>query len=506
MTDEQPHHAKYVLSVAQTMLRRELEGEWLEESTRAVEIRKKCHEAILATPAQHVTYLGLLIDYYLTVTCNGERGRFLLVIDNVDPLPPKLQRELFDCVCRLQESAQCKVLLAMRPLTYSKNFQAANRTVDVIEHFGPSAIDLIETRVRTLIDPTDLSHVRVRLNMEGGEERTIGEHEIRYWIDQVVTAVSRVGRGSASESAAKDFIEGICNNSLRSALIVAPKLFTSAVVPFVLPPEHAGQKDGHLRIRSHDLVRAVLLGRKTCFQAHRGRVVDNVFDLGRQATHQSLTCKLRLLKLLDRADNGLSYISKLRDHATMFDIPDEVILDGINSIILQSKRLAWSDSAVFYESFADAPLSKIQISDGGRYYVNHAIHNLEYIQEVHLDSPLPPDVAIQNYQNNRFADRITSLRYFLRHLHDVDKREVLHALAQQRGSEYFKIYGNQLFSTVVSTSIAKQVLSIGRTMLSGPVGRNFRSDIEEALRLWQGLDRLLEHEDQEIVSKLSSYA
>jgi hypothetical protein len=148
--DNSPHHAKGVLAAASTRLRRELEDDWIAETPEAVAIRKLCHAEIHADQQEYLTYLAFLIDYHLSVHCNDDRGRFILVLDNIDPLPPKLQYELLRCASRLQESAQCKVLVAMRPMTYSRNLQAANRTADFIEHLGPDALDLISVRVESL--------------------------------------------------------------------------------------------------------------------------------------------------------------------------------------------------------------------------------------------------------------------------------------------------------------------------------------------------------------------
>lgn len=505
--DGHPHHARYVLADAQTILQRELEGRWLDESSEAIAIRKKAHESIHKDPQEFLSYLALLVDYYLSVTCKGDRGRFTIVLDNVDPLPPRLQYEILRCASRFQESAQCKLLVAMRPMTYSKNLQAANRTVSVIEHLGPEALELIESRINTLVLAADLSKVQVKVRDDESRELLIGEPEARYWIEQIL-AVARQGTFPHREqNSARQFIEGVCNNSLRSALILAPKLFTSSAIPFVLQNEPGGGRSlGLNKIRAHDLVRAAMIGRKSCFRSNQGRVIDNIFDLGREATKQSVTCKLRLLKRLDAADNGVLTIEQLRDHLAIFDIPDESILDGINSIIAQTKRLAWSDSLTRYDSFADAPASRIQIADAGRFYVRAAINSLEYVQESHLDAPVPTSALIKEYSTNRFSDRITALRLFLQHLHDKDKREVLIALAMQKGLEYYTTYSDMLISTSMIASISRQVNNVGRSILAGKIGQMFRSEIEAALGPWIGIEQWLEREDADILSKLRTFS
>ena len=422
-SDESPHYAKGVLSGAITRLRRELEDKWLEESPEAITIRKQCHEAICKDHQEFLTYLAFLIDYHLSVKCSNDRGRFLLVLDNINPLPPILQYELLRCAARLQESAQCKVLVAMRPMTYSRNLQGASRTANFIEHLGPDTLDLIQTRVESLVFKADISQIRVKMKDENGADLEVGESEIKYWINQVLASAKQTGGSHPGEYGAREFIEGVCNNSLRSALVLAPQLFTSAVVPFVLPSATPHRSDHSPRIRSHELVRAMMTGRRSCFRAVHAPIVDSVFDLGKDASHVSLLCKVRLLKKLDVSGTGVCQLEQLRDHLQIFDIPDQAILEGVNSIIAQTKRLAWSDSVVEYKSFAEAPASKIKIADAGRFYVRTAVMNLEYVQEAHVDAPLPPSTILRGYQNTKFADRVNSLRLFIRHLHDVDRRE-----------------------------------------------------------------------------------
>lgn len=504
--DERPHHAKGVLSHAVTKLRREMEDKWLDEEPANISIRKACHEEIHKDPQEYLTYLAFLIDYFLSVHCKNDRGRFLLVLDNIDPLPPKLQYELLRCAARVQESAECKVLVAMRPMTYSRNLQAANRTADFIEHLGPDAIDLIKCRVQSLVLAADLSAIRVKLKDAEGKEFEVGESEIKNWIKEVLATAARPSGGHSAENGAREFIEGVCNNSLRMALVLAPQLFTSAVVPFAVASDKTSKKDAHPIIRGHELVRAIMTGRRNCFRSSNSPVVDSMFDLGRHASQVSLLCKIRLLKKLDNSSTGTLYVEQLRDHLATFGIPDQAVLEGINSIIAQAKRLAWSDTVVEYESFADAPASKLKISDAGRFYVKKAIFNLEYVQEAHIDAPLPQSAILRGYQSSRFSDRISSLRLFLRHLHDIDRDEVLRALAAHRGHEYSEVYGTELISSAMTSVLAMQVQAIGQSILSGGrVGPKYNSEVENALLAWKDLDNLLLHEDRGISDKLKSF-
>jgi len=504
--DTDAHSAKYVLADSQSALRRELGAGWLGESEEGIRIRKECHKEIQADPGRYLTYLALAIDYYLTVVCADKRGSVLILLDNVDPLPPRLQYELLRCASRVQEAARCKLLVALRPLTYSKNLQAANRTVDVIGHIGPTAFDLIEARVQRLIIETDMPSLQLRITDDAGSERVVGQGEIKLWIKEVVDSIRHQTTTMGPEVSARKFLEGICNNSLRNALVVAPKLFGSPVIPFSMPmAATTARGTASTRIKSHDLIRAMLIGWHSHFENKQGRVTDNIFDLGRGASCASLTCKVRILKKLASAANGIVALEELRDHLATFGYRDATVLDGINAVIMQTKRLAWSDLVVQYESFSDAPTSKLEITDGGRFYVAHAILNLEYVQEVHLDVPLPRHAILGQYHNNRFSDRIRSLYLFMRHLQDEDRREVLNVLARQGGVEYTAVYGKALFSSQMAEALGRQVMKVGRAMAT-KAGERFQHEIEEGLIPWGQIEQLTAREEGEILRKLSTVA
>jgi 2'-hydroxyisoflavone reductase len=126
-----------------------------------------------------------------------------------------------------------------------------------------------------------------------------------------------------------------------------------------------------------------------------------------------------------------------------------------------------------------------------------------WVPETHLDAPLPPSVPLRDYQNSRFYDRVTSLRLFLRHLRDIDRKEVLRALAMQRAQPYFDVYGAELITAAMIRALARQVLNVGKAMQSTKAGQKFAGDVERAVQSWREIEDFVEHEDRDIVSKLS---
>jgi hypothetical protein len=504
----QQHSALTALQPAVTELKREYAGEWRRSDPDAVTFRRReLRSKVCVTYEDTLNYYALLIDFHLTVRCGRVRNSICIVLDNIDPFPPRLQRELLLRSSELQKNANCKVILAMRPLTYSlTKEQRGQRVVKVIQHIGPSALSLIEDRVQRLIVLPSYSALRLRAIGKHGE-RELLERDFKDWVRQVIEDIkaSRAPGGPRSNyTSAQEFIEGLCNNSLRSALLVAEKIFGSPNLPMVLPDEPLGEVPHMTILKNHEIIRAVLLGKHAHFVSDINRVTDNIFDLGDATTALSLTCKYRILReLAYTPGRGILPLLEVRKRLARFDYDDETIKEGVNGIISQIKRLAWSDMVTSYDLLDEAPHSRLSISRAGRFYVDHAIYSLEYVQEVHVDVLLPEQMCAK-YSHGGFSDRVNSVYNFIRHLHDVDHREVLAAMSKEGGAQaYFNCYGTQPFSSEVGRSLQRQVTNIGNSML-----RRMRPDdsryaaTRTAVERWSTLDNLLAREDEAIVMSL----
>lgn len=400
----------------------------------------------------------------------------------------------------------------MRPLTYSLTHgQRATRTIQVIQHTGPTPLQLIADRVKRLIEDASLSKLRIIKHEYGAPERIIDEGDFKSWIKYVMDAIveSRPSRGSSSrEPSASEFINGLCNNSLRSALLVAEKIFGSPNFPMVTVREIDSTETPHVpTLRNHDIIRAILLGQHHHYEHSPTRITDNIFDLGSAANSVSATVKFRLLKELASSNGrrGMMMLDEIKARLSGFGYDNHTILDAVNGAICQVKRLAWSDKVAYYASLDDPKDTKLSISKAGRFYVEQAVYSLEYVQEVHVDVLLPFDVTGSTYNHRSFSNRISSLYKFLRYLHDMDIREVRCALVDSIGkNRYIEAYGHDLFSSVISRSLIPQIQGIGNSMLRRWRGDSTaRDELEKCLSLWGSLDDLLESEDRAIVATLN---
>jgi|GEM_PF-2074371 len=512
---EDPDRIHPVMRVIVQGLQAEHDDDWSRDDAQTRVTRRRLRTELKDMNAL-LGYLAMRLDYHLTVACGNQRHRLCIVLDNADPLPPQLQRDLLTATAPLQLSANCKVLIAMRPLTYSLTHgQRANRTVKVMQHLGPPALDLIEDRVKRLIEDRDCPDLRLSIRLPNGDERVLEQEDVKAWARQILSDIRHASSSRGNRHAgpnASEFLEGLCNNSLRSALLVAEKIFGSPTLPMVIPPEQQGP-DGApgALLKSHSIIRAILLARHSHFESDVNRVTDNLFDLG-DATHcVSPTCKFRMLKELERAPGrGILPLEELLRRMRRFGYDDHTLLVALNGIIDQVKRMAWSDQVAVYKSLDSPPHSRICISRSGRFYVAHATQSLEYVQEVHVDVLLPGELVIARYNHRSFTERIRSVYRFVRYLHDVDRREVLAALTDPEcRTLYVRTYGRGLFTTAMADALASQVVRITQSMLrrAAHPGRGRTDDtreLESTLSDWDALVAVFNHTDSDITALLNT--
>lgn len=518
------HSAISVLEPAADRLRTRYGRNWLRSDAEAIDFRRQEVSPYLKERTEdRLGYIAVKLDYYLSVICKGQRSRVCIVLDNIDPLPPMLQRDLLLATGRLQLNARCKVVLAMRPLTYNlTQEQRSTRIVKMIQHIGPPPLKLIKDRLERLVHQIDMPALRLPTRLDSGAERVLSQDDFKAWVRQVVTDIeyARTAAGARTRSpSALEFFEGLSNLSLRTALMLAEKVFGSRRLSMALPdttadPAHptASAAVPTTRLKSHHIIRAVLLHPSNSFVGSIFRVTDNLFDLGDFDGTVSLTCKYRLLKELAEAPgHGTLELAELVKRMKAFGYDEAVILRGVNGLIDEVKRMAWSDKVVTYGSLDEPSGSRLTITHAGRFYVTQAVFSLEYIQEVHVDVLMPDLQLARHYNHDDLGERLASLYRFVRHLHDVDRKEVKTLLASGACQRYRSTYGAELFSITVAEALEDQVANVGRKTLHNWATRRRPTDIrthelEQTLLRWESLGASLRREDAAVLAGLNADA
>lgn len=484
------HPASIALADAIDELRTEFEHDWRDAGPAQIKLRKQLYRDIKNGPArERLQYQFFLIDYYLTVKCGGDRTKLVVVFDNLDPLPPKTQRLLARAAIRMSRLARCKFILSLRPLTYARTLQAASSIVEIVEHLGPPITHLMLARLERLARMDDASLLSEIIGFYAQHQTVDGSDQkapdvqpqdiglVRSFAGRLAGAIREERRGVPGDPSLQTFLEGASGYSLRNGLILGHKLFRS----------NAYGDDriasGALQLRPHDTIKAMLCMGKF-YQSSPRRVVANVFKLPPEADlgQGHLLAAVRLLAFLEggsaedsrTVDQILSYLSS-------FGYSEGTIVGAMNLLISQYKRLAWSDTVVAFDSnYGDnggAGLpgsSRVYLAPAGRFYLQQAIYNLEYVQEVHYDSYVPLE---QTYQHNpdHFDERMEHLLGWVKYLHDVDTRETWqHIMDSRSTAAYTNVFGRKLISLEMMRSLGRQVWTVSRA-IARSLDKNRRS-------------------------------
>jgi len=512
------HPAAHVLTGASRHLLLRHGPQWRPDAPEVLETLHLQSEELKATSLNWLRYLLLQIDYYLTVKCEGDRSRLVIILDNADPLPPIRQRAFLSVAQQLASQGNCKIILSLRPLTYNiANVQAASKIISVVEQHGPDVVDVIVNRMRQFLSASDEEILRrayldeQALPLEGYEESTgrisLDLQGMRHWVSEMLSSLTRTQSmrhavpAALGEPNAREFIEGASGQSLRSGLLLAQKLFASSLPPLGATLGSEGSPQRKRGIRDQELIRAVLLHDKPCYQAAPSRIIDNLFDSGRGESRGNLTCKLRLLYRLKTATVQGRRVDELQWYLRLFGFSPKTILSAINMAISEYKRLAWCDSCVVIHELEQESHAHLSLADAGRFYLRYAIFNLVYIQEVHVDCMLPEEHVVE-FDPQRFEERMRSVELFLRYLHDIDKAETLHIIHEGERERYLKVHGRTLFTLEMLTTLERQVTRVASAMAEGS-GAERKRHLNDVIERWQAFLAEAQHGSRDVLRGLN---
>jgi hypothetical protein len=481
------HPSIFSLEGAFKILRKTLGDEWKAETSNAIEARKAAAVSIDNDVETLLRYQIMLLDYFVSNACSGDGRRLIVAFDNLDPLPSNYQRSLFEQSIRLSNYAPFKFALAMRPATFKRRIEAASgfTTYTPIIHCGPSLESVIRGRISTLInaDDDELSRACAPVTLPfsvriDGVDTRIGAAQIRSFCANVMTGFEKPRYAMDGQS----LVEGVAGDSIRLGLVLAGKVFSGSA--FSLEGVIGG--DGrNAMVKRHEIDRCVLLRGKPCFTPTDSRIVDNIFesDAGDEGVRGNITCKIRLLYFLRRYRERGIPLGEVDYFLRLFGYPSQTVVGAVNSILHPTRRLAISDSILQVARTDEVPNLKLQITPAGSFYIDTAMRNLEYIQEVYYGTELPSDLIFEHDPRN-FQDRIHSLSMFLGYLADVDLAETRRCVMEVQTEKYVEIFGRELISLLIMRSIEPALKRVADAIVKNRRSGD-RSDVDAAIYGWQ---------------------
>ncbi len=341
-------------------------------------IRREVYNLIEKDRDIYLNYLAALFRYIQNNYINGNNKCIIVFVDNLDQLSIFIQRTTKHILRHFFRASTIKGVICARQSTYRglglDGWAVADEVVPIC---GPTVINIIKQRIEAAIE--NLSPFIKDLNLN--EDDKIFLHK----------NISRINN-LLNNSLISNFITSIVGHSIRKGLLLAERLISNSVYDILK----------HNELKKGDVIKALLLGDNDILISSRDDgYIDNIYTVtGHDSSKGPLLIKLRLLRLLSKRKDlrdGL-FIGEIYEYLIAFGYTDNLILNALNDLLHESKRLIWSNSILFYRDISDilsSAKSSLFISSAGVEYQDFLYQNIEYLQQAMV-------VFFTKNQNNKF--------------------------------------------------------------------------------------------------------
>ncbi len=391
---------------------------------------------------------GLLLDYLLrlwnfvnNIYYCGNRGCALIILDNLDIVNPIVQRKVVEIVHTHTQREGPTFLLLIRPETFDR-LGMGTGIIDKEPHQGNKPSDIILIRLQEFCDDPEQY-----FEQKGG--LTPEQFEI---IKKYARRVNQTIRSDHNLAFAK-FINDASGISIRAAFLIAQNIFNASV---------AEMNDEALH--SRDLIRICIRGNGPQLHWQPNYGIEHLFRVSTRQTGE-LLIKSRILSYLGRTDQGQRRISEIVNAMTSFGYDENVVLEAMNDMMQIWNQLIRSNGFDHYE---DAALKKyngdrVQLTDIGKGYIDHLVHNIDYLQEVMLDTYVDGDHFPKSISYGYLIDKFRLIRLFLEEIHRADVEEMQRFLEKNPEDSYFEAFGHHLISLDIIQAIYQPATRILRS-------------------------------------------
>jgi len=190
-----------------------------------------------------------------------------------------------------------------------------------------------------------------------------------------------------------------------------------------------------------DILRALLIGTNERYICLEDYIIENIYNVTESGLGDGRhLIKLRTLRALAGRSEERGY--EIKDIVCLlgaFGYDRTMIRNALNDMLLESKRLIWSDNILYYPN--DDDLHKVQgsnlyLTSAGYNYQRTLYKNPAYLQEILLDVDVIETELGRKWNYALFEDRVDLLLWFIKKLIYIDVEET----RQFIGSFNKKIY------------------------------------------------------------------
>jgi len=371
-------------------------------------------------------YYISLWSYIVEKNYNGSKLCFPIIIDNIDSIENlNNQLELFYYLRNIINYIKGIIIITMRPETLERNYlkELSDKmyhpnneiTIDFIEYEPLKSSDVCLNRINNFIEKPDIFKKYCSASKES---------EIT---DKFSTLKSLFEKIDDQKEEFISFINNLFQNNIRNALI-----FCMYMVKI--------DKDFIKDFSIHKLKRALLAGKNDFYKSENNIYVQNLFRISDfKKFNNDYFIKLRILHYLIK--NNKQTIGKLTINLHLFDYELNNIRLALNDLLEQTRQLIISGGKMSYneDDFATSNSDIILITKIGKNYYYNLYKDLDYLEEVTLDT-YPPEsiIDIGKLYKDTLARRFEFILDFINNLFAEEKEEIKNFLKKYNDKEGIK--------------------------------------------------------------------
>lgn len=409
-------------------------------------------------------YMRLL--NYINKRIFKEYSRIVLILDNIDRLPPSCQYNILEDMLCYNKISKVKTLIALRRSTFIKFNSRAALSFGYIHHLGPGPVNVILNRINFALRNKLYGNVTNSQYSNSIEQRLkISKNELE-----------------DSESIFRKVFSSISGNSVRLGLSLFPRVFFTNLISFQEAP------------KGRDLVRSLLcyennmslddgyIANVFCepstnkFSLLQLRILQALFNLEKNKTPENERTVVRIRQKLKNLYDGLN-----------ISFSDEKYRKTLNYLLLDRRPLIGCSYMPFFESVED--LTKrddvLRLTEIGKHYYEEVIFSISYLQES-FESILWPEETTAKEINDSVTERFKFLRMCLREVLSTDLEEI----GYYEDNEHFNKSHDNSISLIAPKIIAQSAssfINIASSIINNSDNPNMSEIFSPEIELWKSL-------------------
>lgn len=475
LQDQSPNRpANPAINWLRDELRKEELEKWNgEDKGNVIGKRRKIRETLVKSENK-LSYLAALLNYIKHKYYADHHPCLCIIIDNVDRELPEIHRTVAKTIKTFSNLCDVKVVFNVRQTTYHQGEDNFQQLVDSVPYCGPDPLEIVYSRIDNFLNKGNIY------------ERCLEIYGPKDALDRFSEKLEYIKKNFLEKDPFINFFKSLCGHSVRKGLKIAQNLIDNSVYnPLEIPTEKDGQfsSRGSKQLRMGDILRALMVRVNETFVYHG--VIENVFQT-QGNLNTSHFIKLRILKATRKTgDDGLR-ITRLVTALRNFGYSDDLIEDSLDEMLSDDKRLIWTNtSSIEYISskhlIEEKSDSKLFISSIGQGYINFLFKNVDYIQEVMMDTSVESSSIGSGFNHRHIEDRLTLLLRFCEYLGKQEESEIEEYLKKDKTNDFERIFGDKnLISLEIMEAVSKDVEAI-----LGFVIEHSRGDFHENIKTFE---------------------